>query len=204
MDFPAPPETAAPVVAALREATASQHEQLEGELALLQEPILRERFVRVIGRFLGFHRGWEPALQATLGAAARLDQRSRIELAIDDLRALGLDDAVIDAVPVCSDAARLAADPAHAIGSLYVMEGSTLGGQVISRRLRHESWRPEGGLRYFDPYGPHTGRHWKQTREQIVEAAQRLDEAAILDGAVATFELLRDWCSRPEFQPARA
>ncbi|CAN5243769.1 biliverdin-producing heme oxygenase [soil metagenome] len=187
------------IIVDLRTATARQHEALESELALLDEPLSRERFVAALCGFLGFHQVWEPAIAATLGDAAGMAWRSRIELLIQDLRALGCADDSIAAIRPCTDAAALVASPAHAWGSLYVMEGSTLGGQVISRRLRDVPWVPEHGLRYFDPYGQHTGARWKETRAQLSAAGEQHDPAAISTAAVATFELLRHWVATPTF-----
>ncbi|CAN5333949.1 hypothetical protein BH09PSE6_BH09PSE6_22090 [soil metagenome] len=189
--LPPAAELAAPIVAALRSATTQQHDALENELGLLEEPLSRDRFVVALSGFLGFHLSWEPAIAVTLGDAAGMAQRTRIDLLVQDLRALGCADDSIAAIAGCPEAAALADSPAHAWGSLYVMEGSTLGGQVISRRLRDVPWIPEHGLRYFDPYGPHTGARWKETRALLARAAELHDPQAMTTAAVATFELLR-------------
>jgi heme oxygenase len=85
-----------------------------------------------------------------------------------------------------------------ALGSLYVMEGSTLGGQVISRILDRS---PDliGRVRYFDPYGPRTGAMWRAFRAGLRgRVAAGADRRSIVAAAVQTFELLEDWLIRPE------
>ena len=52
--------------------------------------------------------------------------------------------------------------PAKAFGTLYVMEGATLGGQVINRHLKeHLGLTPENGGVFFNGYGQMTGPMWK-------------------------------------------
>ena len=46
-------------------------------------------------------------------------------------------------------------------GLLYVIEGSTLGGQVISRHLEcHHGWTAQEGARFFNAYGEATASRW--------------------------------------------
>lgn len=75
---------------------------------------------------------------------------------------------------------------AAALGMLYVLEGSTLGLQVVHRRLApsHPAAREAG--RFMRGYGEHTGRHWKAFIEMLdAVAPQDWDQA--LAAACATF-----------------
>lgn len=50
-----------------------------------------------------------------------------------------------------------------AAGTLYVIEGSALGGRVIARRLQESlGIQPESGSRYFSGHGSDTGMHWRR------------------------------------------
>ena len=71
------------------------------------------------------------------------------------------------------------------------MEGSTLGGQLISKTLRGAGWAPEGGLSYFNPYGRQTAAMWSAFRTDLEAAAPGLDADAAVQGAEATFQTLR-------------
>jgi heme oxygenase len=173
----------------LREETADAHARLERDLDLLAEPLARGRFIAVLQGFHAFHQSWEPAMAAGLRDPAFFDPRRRLALLEADLAALGCGVVHLGACPA---AAQLAATLAAAMGSLYVMEGSTLGGQLIARRLAGEAWLPEGGLRYFTPYGAATGAMWQAFRERIRAVATPANQAEIVAGARATFELLRD------------
>ena len=81
-------------------------------------------------------------------------------------------------------------------GCLYVIEGSTLGGQVISRSLReHLGIHPENGGAYFSGYGMLTGPRWKEflARLAVVAEGKGADHEAITRSAVETFQALDRW-----------
>lgn len=174
----------------LRTATAAAHADLERALALLDPPPSRTRLVTLLQRFHAFHRAWEPALANRLQDPAFTAPRRRLALIEHDLRRLGVPSKAIGREPDCSEAADLCATFDGALGSLYVMEGSTLGGRVIARRLDGTDAWPEGGLRYFDPHGEHTGARWRETLERIETASA--DPEAVVASAVRTFERLRE------------
>jgi heme oxygenase len=106
-----------------------------------------------------------------------------------DLAALGR----FEAKPV-----DLAAGPecfSEALGALYVLEGSTLGGKMIladiSGRLGASI---AGATRFFEGHGAHAGAMWLAFRKALDSYAN--DNAAmadrIVDGATKTFQLFAD------------
>ena len=181
----------------LRSATAKAHLRLEQELDLLTPPLLKPRFAWLLRRFLGFHLAWEQAMAAAPGFSELIAQRSRLDHLRRDLAALGVSGAEIEATPRCAAAAGLARTPEAALGSLYVMEGSTLGGQVIGRALADTPWRPADGLTYFNPYGERTGAMWRAFKTAATQICRPGAEAAVEAGAVRTFELLTRWLMEP-------
>jgi heme oxygenase len=176
------------LMAALRARTAAAHQALEEGLDILSVVRSPARLRRLMERFYGFHAVWEPAIAASPAAGFAAD-RGRLGSLRADLAALGVGDAGVAALPLCRPAAALAATAAGAIGSLYVMEGSTLGGQVISRALRDA-----GGaeLAYFNPYGRETGARWRAFAAWAEAAAAETREEAAAS-AQATFALLLGW-----------
>ena len=86
---------------------------------------------RVLERFWGFHTGVEAMLaRAAVPAAA---SRDRAPAARADLRRLGATEAEIARLPTATP--RPVDGAAEALGVLYVLEGSRLGGRVIRRDL---------------------------------------------------------------------
>lgn len=187
---PAAPLSSAPLsdpLAVLRRATRAHHERID---ALIDLPQLSERshYARVLQAFAAFLAGWEPAIAAALapGWEPWLRARSRRRFLQDDLAHLGVGAPAAAALPQAAWSC-----PAAAWGSVYVMEGSALGGQLISRQLAAAGLRPDRGAAYFHGWGDATGALWRETR--TVLAAQLAAPAALAqacEGARSTFDAL--------------
>jgi heme oxygenase len=178
----------------LRQDTGAAHMRLEAALDLLGGAPDKARFTRVLERFLGFHIAWEaalasghPALQGLLAGRSRLPHLRR------DLSALGRTNAEQARLDVCAEAADLSRSRASAVGSIYVLEGSTLGGQLISRAMSGVGWTPPGGLTYFAPYGSRTGEMWRSFAAWADEAVPHAEWVEAASGANRTFALLEAW-----------
>lgn len=80
-------------------------------------------------------------------------------------------------------------------GYLYVKQGSTLGGQVISRNLHHAlGLVPGEDNSFFFGYGVNTGPQWKSFITRL-ENQPDLDEGQIVDAAMNTFETIQQSCN---------
>jgi heme oxygenase len=189
-----------PIVALLRSRTRDAHSALEEQLGLLDQPASTEYYARLLLRFLGFHLVWEQGLQAFPALARELKTRSRLQQLRHDLKTLGLADAEISRVPLCSDAHCVTTDEARALGSFYVLEGSTLGGQLITRHLSSAPGFPAQGLSYFNPYGVRTGEMWRSFKRWLEIQAEHHAVNDILSGARGTFGVLQTWLSEGAHQ----
>ena len=79
---------------------------------------------------------------------------------------------------------------AFALGILYVVEGSTLGGRFI---LKNVSKLPklsgEKGVSYFNGYGDKTGSFWKSFLNFLAEYEQEHNNGEeIIEGAIFAFD----------------
>lgn len=135
-------------------------------------------------------------MAAALGAL--FEERRRMPNLVHDLAAFGFDEEKCLQLPRCEQAAGLGADTATALGSLYVLEGSRLGGRLIARHLaEHAAWLPAQGLRYFAD--EETGASWRRLGLVLDDAAQAGGMAAMERGALLTFAMLQDWLT-PAFR----
>ena len=75
---------------------------------------------------------------------------------------------------------------AEALGALYVLEGATLGGQVIIKQLKKNDSFATLPLAYYNVYANKTGVRWKQFLEII---NQYEDRERVLQGAQKVYEL---------------
>jgi heme oxygenase len=182
------------VLQTLRTATAHEHEQVELALDLLSPALDRARLTHVLTLLHAFWRTAEDGLDAWAdrepGDAAGVDwsRRRRSALFAADLRALG-------AAPA-DDGPELpaVAGTDEALGRLYVLEGSTLGGTFIDRHLATlPDLAAARGLRAFSPYGAETGAMWHAFRRFTRERAE--DPQRVVAAAGATFRSLAAWCA---------
>jgi heme oxygenase len=167
-----------PVLTRLRAATAAAHKDLERSLAVA------ERAATSVGRGLlarGYyllHAQADRALAPWLTSVPGLHyaERRRTPLLKMSLRQLGVPTPSLDAVPRFPELDGCA----EALGFFYVIEGSTLGGRTILRRMARTGI-DLSGLDFLDPYGPHTAKWWGsfvRVIERDVGAAEaRLGEA---------------------------
>lgn len=179
----------------LREATRDVHTRIERVLPLLEPGLTRARYTRVVEAFYGFYAPLEPALAraaAAEGAALALDLRAKLPLLATDLRALGVTSAQIEALPRCRDLPVLDS-ASHALGILYVIEGSTLGGQIIRKHLRDRlELDAASGAAFFTGYGATTGAMWTRFVDHVNHSTTLETDAAVR-AAVHTFETLTEW-----------
>jgi heme oxygenase (biliverdin-IX-beta and delta-forming) len=183
------------VLRRLRTGTADEHEDVERTLDLLDPELGRARLVEILGCMHGFWVAAEAGLDAwAADSPADADEvswprRRRAALFAADLQALG------GRVSAARPQLPRVADTDHALGRLYVLEGSTLGGTFIDRHLASLPHLSDVRIRAFSPYGHETGAMWAAFRRVTRERAAAGGNAdAILDSARVTFRALAAWC----------
>lgn len=197
-----PASAPGPALAALRRATAGKHDEIEALLRLVPATGLPftlglDRYAAVLQGFDRFLSAWEPRLLAALPEALRegFRARSRHGFLRQDLQALSAHLPLRQEAPGGNSAVMASPlpDKAAALGSMYVLEGSALGGQVIARALRQSHGLDAGqGTRFFSGHGAETGRLWREFRDLLSRELDQ-DPAATQSAcraAVDTFDAL--------------
>ncbi|NGM19595.1 biliverdin-producing heme oxygenase [Roseomonas stagni] len=198
----APPLTATPpLTLRLRQETRAEHERIEANSRfsrLMAPDLTMAEYRLLVARLHGHHAPLEAALEAMahrLPACLALHRRLNRRVALaDDLVALGFTPADIAALPRCEALAIRSVE--QALGALYVLEGSTLGGQLIARHLRATlGIGAADGAAHVVPYGPETGTLWRDFRLALdagADAAQ-FDPDAVIAAARRAFDRLDRW-----------
>lgn len=173
--------------ARLREATHEAHEALERDLDWQARVATLPGYRALLVRLHGFHAAYEPAIGAALADAPFFDPRRRLPALDADLHAL--DGATPHSLP--APAAPRLDGAGAALGALYVLEGSTLGGAVIGRQVArlHGEGVP---LAYYSGRGRATGPLWRTFRERL-DGLPEAEAAAAFAAGIATFEAMRGW-----------
>jgi heme oxygenase (biliverdin-IX-beta and delta-forming) len=178
----------------LRLATAKLHLRAE---ELMNIPALmfdRGSYADTLNRFHGLYYPLEQALRQYSGwgrLGLNLRERSHVGRLSRDLVALGSEPSPQHA----SDIGELTSFE-HALGALYVMEGSTLGGRIILRHLEaSEIDVPIGAMAFFGGYGPATGSMWRSfvTKLDAFGALHPASRTVVQEGAQQTFLAMITW-----------
>lgn len=124
-------------------------------------------------------------------------ERKKMPLLIKDVEELSIAEeklrtSAVGQLPATGGARR--GTPYGLLGILYVMEGATLGGNVIVKSLRKNKHLSEmNGFHYFGCYGSETGKKWKCFLEVLKDKGQEPEaQAEIVAGARATYELFEE------------
>ncbi|MBX3532701.1 MAG: biliverdin-producing heme oxygenase [Rhizobiaceae bacterium] len=164
-------------LAVLREATRDAHERLETRfdaVSLLASPDTR---MATIEAYAAMHDAAERGLEPLLGEVEGLsfDERRRRELGRYAHTHIG------PAFPTPTSRP-------EALGLLYVIEGSTLGGRIIRRTLAGQGI-DEAILSFLDPYGDRAGEFWKNFVSVLERETGGSEEAQsqAMRGAVCGF-----------------
>jgi heme oxygenase len=178
----------------LRSETASHHAAIESQMPLLDPEMSLETYIRMLQSFWGYYSPLEERLrsQSFAGRYVWSDRKKTPRLMVD-LLALGASTTEIarcEHLP-CLDSI------AEVLGCLYVIEGASLGGQIIAKHLNANlGLTPETGASFFGGYGVNTGPYWLAFRTLLTEVATSVDQDdQIVISANATFQTLCDWLS---------
>jgi heme oxygenase len=178
----------------LRAATTDLHHQAEKLLNIPSLIIDRSSYAATLKRFYGVYAPLERALGEHCGwdkFGLDLKGRSHVARIARDLAALGSETSPGEA-PYSSEPTSFS----HALGSLYVMEGSTLGGRIILRHLEtQEISIPTGAMSFFAGHGVETGSMWRVFVAKL-DVFGELNPAschAVQEGAQRTFQEIIGW-----------
>jgi heme oxygenase len=181
------------ILAKLKEATKTQHEELETVVDIMNQMFSRADYRTLLGKFYRFYSAVEPKLPVAELAEVGLnfEARRKTPLLEKDLKELG----VLERVRGTAEFAGVPGldTVSKAFGSLYVMEGATLGGQLITRHLKqHLDITPETGGAFFNSYGAEVGPMWKQFGGVLTAYADHAGEDdVIVQSARDTFDSFR-------------
>lgn len=186
------------ILAKLKKETRPQHEHLESRMDVMSDAFTLEDYKKLLGRFYGFYVPLDKKLVSAIERKSiDFDYKPRLKVPQlkEDLSNLGLSDSEIEDLPTCDFTPEI--DSAEQVyGCLYVVEGSTLGGQLISRHLaRSFELHPANGSSFFSGYGDETGKKWKEFGSSITEFAEKKskNDKEIISTAAETFETLEKW-----------
>ena len=187
------------ILGKLKEATRQQHEGLEQTVDVMSQMFSLENYKILLAKFYRFYSAIEIEL-------AKLDlnkygydltERLKTPKLEKDLESLGIllqakKMPIFNGLPEINSAEK-------AFGNLYVIEGATLGGQIINRHLKQNlDLSPENGGLFFNGYGEKTGLKWKEFCQMTSKFAESKNaDETIIDSAKSTFDSFKNCYLEP-------
>jgi len=122
-------------------------------------------------------------LSGTFGDTLQLEERKKLPLIEKDLAGLDLESRTASEGPEF-------ATEHEALGAMYVIEGSTLGGNVIARQLSKTKGFDQVTFHFFGCYGDQTGAMWKSFKEILDTRVPENKYEEVLAGARKLYTFL--------------
>jgi len=180
----------------LRAETAQLHARVEEVVDVAGRVRTRADYIGLLGALAGLHAGLESQLLASnwdrawAGLGVNIADHCRAGQLVADLDELGAP---------AADSAQIAAFPTfgHALGCLYVLEGSALGGRIVARMVTAAI----GDVPTTFLSGHGRGHQWPVVREALRGYAKLGgDGDAVVTGAVVTFSAFATGLAQPVMQ----
>lgn len=176
----------------LKESTRDVHAALEKQLITQIKAVdSKESYGRLLATLYGYYHPIEQQLKTALSVTdlPNLEQRRKSSWIIDDLRAISYP---TDHIPSCEHLPSINS-LSSALGVCYVLEGSTLGGKVISEMLSKKTGGLlDGALSFFQGYRDQTMPMWLSFRERL-DLLPESNHAEAVDAATQTFTKFNHW-----------
>jgi len=186
----------------LRQETALEHRAVEDALPLMHKDLKLEQYTACLQKIHGFVSAWEQSSRSSAPAwmLEFLLVRSRLNLLEQDLRWFRV------RVPQdCSVKLPIFSNVASLFGGMYVMEGSTLGGQVIARHVETVLHLEKGrGNCYFLGHGEQTGSMWQEFCLMLKATIPNENTELVVDSAKRMFVAYGEWMAQPSASPAES
>ena len=188
----------------LKTETAPLHDKIEQSFLLkkiIQQKMTREEYPLLIKQFYGFIKPCESLINS-LPCKAILNNREKTAFLEQDLQVLGVPKNNLSSLPQCKRIPTLT-EHEHVLGYLYVMEGATLGGQVIGGILKNQlQITPHHGGKFFNSYGNNTKNMWHIFCHHLRSITDPEQQNTIFASACLTYSTLSHWLENFTETPA--
>ena len=179
----------------LKEQTVAKHQELEAlMLPCLNSITQKQQYVQLLHTFYGYFKPVEDAVAPFMKDAVMPDWqlRRKAKTILLDLAALEQNKTTISLAKQLPEIETLA----QAMGALYVLEGSTLGGRGITKMLLKNAAAglTPAHLQFFGGYGSQTGAMWTTFVNLLNSFSfSEKEKAQLVEAANQTFYYFKTW-----------
>lgn len=172
----------------LKEQTKQQHDETEAKLQsqkIFDKSYTLDDYKKLLTHNYQLISRFEPQIGEKLKEfpGLKLDLRRKSDALQKDLNNLGI-------IPEYELPTNNLENQAEAFGALYVMEGSTLGGNVIAKQLKKNPAFVDIDFTYFGIYGENTGTLWQEFKQILDDSIPEDQFQDCVNGAKKAYQLL--------------
>ena len=174
----------------LKEQTRVVHADLEKKLLThIQEVNDAERYTRLLVLMYGYYAAVEEQLDSFSESLPDYPTRRKSQTILDDLDKL---DYPRKQIARCADVPAINSLPS-ALGAMYVLDGSTLGGKIISKMLLKQVPSLEGSTKFFQGYTDDSMLMWQKFKEHLHNTVDEPEFPETHQAAKETFVKFKKW-----------
>ena len=174
----------------LKSATSAHHDELENLMfvqEIMNKTLTLEQYKTLLATNYVVHAAIESKLHDALDSEVKesldIDNRDKLSALEQDLKEMNMDKDDLDAVHF--DFSIKDHGNASSLGAMYVLEGATLGGNVIQKKLRANPTFENLSLNYYNVYAQNLMPNWlsfvKVLNSSVPEEDHQLAEESAVD-----------------------
>lgn len=176
----------------LKDSTQASHQALEKKMVSIIKKIrTRQDYVNFLKLMYGYYSALERRVQEYV-SEMEIGKRRKAERLLDDIsyfESTATPDLCKELPPISSHA--------EALGAMYVMEGSTMGGKIIARMIEGQAGiNGPSGFSFFNGYGEETGKMWEEFKLFLNRPFDELEKLNLILTANRTFRTFYNWIDK--------
>jgi len=176
----------------LKESTRPSHQALEKKMVSMIKKIrTRQDYVTFLKLMYGYYSALEKRVQDYV-SDFEIGKRRKAERLLEDIsyfESASTPDLCKDLPPITSHA--------EALGAMYVMEDSTMGGKIIASMIEGQAGiNGPSGFSFFNGYGDDTGRMWEEFKVFLNRPFDEMEKLNLILTANRTFNTFYKWIDK--------
>lgn len=186
-------------IKALRTKTMPAHKQLEEvplSARIVSPDVTKSEYAQYLEQMYAVNNDVEKNVYPLLkNVVADVDSRNKAHQIEADLKVIGEGSLPADS-PITANRSEMS--EAFALGVMYVIEGSTLGGRVILKNIQPAlQYTEENGATYFGGYGANTGKYWESFMQVLTNYPEdEATEQEVIAGADYAFSAIYNYMAK--------
>ncbi len=176
----------------LKDSTQPSHQALEKKMVSIIKKIrTRQDYVKFLKLMYGYYSALEKRVQDYV-SDMEIGKRRKAERLLEDIsyfESTATPDICKELPPITSHA--------EALGAMYVMEGSTMGGKIIAKMIEGQAGiNGPSGFSFFNGYGEENGRMWEEFKVFLNRPFDEIEKLNLILTANRTFITFYNWIDK--------